>query len=336
MIQIITFPNCDQIDLCCASRYVVGSAGYINCQEQQARQQQQCVEFFSSTGPASEFVDCTNIFEENTPAEANPACQDDPPDDDDDEPDEVSGRIFPAQSTFLFFKVRSIKPFLEDFNSGNFLFLPEISNTNLACSNARLPALGSVFKFNYFCSTLSDRCDFIIERNFTQGQQFVPGTLLDPSQLLSISKRSGNNREPPLDLIYQNEEQYRNIIPAKFPVSQPLAAEYDRNSNTNFKYEHTFNIRLDQICVNGAKPLFSISFDGLVCDYAITMDMPPLLTAGTLYLRSNCFGYQILVSRTQEPEENEEREITVSTVQYTPNKFSCDDSEYNDTYSTVL
>lgn len=338
--QVITFPQgCENIDLCCASRYNPGTFSYLRCIEQQVAKRQECAEFFTSTGPEAETVDCTNIFEENTPPEANPACQEDPPDDDDDDEDqEVGGSIFPVQSTFLYFKVKdNIKPLLNSINSANFLFLPEVRDSNLACSTARLPSLGSVFKFNYFCSTLSDRCDFIIERDFTKGQQFAPGTLLDPSQLfINQTKGQGTIGEPPLDLIYKNEEIYRSIIPAKFPVSSPLAAEYDRESNTNFKYEHEFNVRLDQICLNGAKPLFSISFDGLVCNYEITMDMPPLLTAGSLYLRSNCFGYQELVSRSQDPEETEEEEISVQTVQYTPNRFSCDDPDfvYEDTYAT--
>jgi len=340
--QVISFPGgCSSIDYCCASNYTPGSWSYERCIQQQSAAIDSCRRYFSVNSSSKKVVDCTNIFEENSPPQTNPNgnC---PGDDEEEEPsDEVGGTIYPAASTFLYFKAKdNIRPFLDGINEGQFLFLPEATQSNLACSNAVIPALGSVFKYNYFCTTLSDRCDFIVDRNFTAGQQFVPGKLLDPSQLfINQVKGQGALGDPPLDLIYHNEQAHRNIIPAKFPVAAPLAAEFDRDGEINFKYTHKINITLDKVCPSPG-PLFTLyigerleNVPGIRCEYSIVQDPAPLLTAGTLRLVSPCFGSYEFLSYVAQPDSEPNALTKYVNVLQVIGEFSCTEHSYTDTYT---
>lgn len=334
--QVITFPGgCSSIDFCCASRYVPGSWSYNNCVEQEQQRRQECSNFFTKDGYEAEEVDCTNIFGENSPPETNPSCDEDP---DPDDPEEVGGTIYPATSSFLYFKVKNnIRPFLDATNSGQFLFLPEATQSNLACSNAVIPSLGSVFKYNYFCTTLNDKCDFIIERDFTSGKQFVPGSLLDPSQLfINQLKGQGSLGEPPLDLLYKNEQAFRNIISPNLPVAAPLAAEYDRYSHINYKYKHRFTIHLDQMCPT-VGPLFEVFYEspyyeGIHCKFFITQDPTPLLTAGSLRLESPCFGSHLILEIEPWEEDDPEAVVKYVNVREVQGDFSCVEHGLVDTF----
>lgn len=307
-IATITFPNgCSTLDYCC-SRYDPSSWEYSNCLVQQNSAQYNCFDFWNNPNRGQEF-DCTADLNTPSPPQLNPdpECQDDsdsPPNDDNPDDNKIKGRIRPGQATYIYFKLKdNIRPYLDQLNTTPFYFLPDISTSQLPCSSTNYSSIGTSFKFNYFCTTVREDCDYIMPRNYSAGAEYVPGQLIDLSPLATArAKGGGFVGDPSLPIVLKNEEIYRQMINPRFPVSLPFK-EYDTQSITPNIYTHKFIVKGD-ICVQTGQ-LFSIQIGPVLCNFDISGSVDD-----GFYLVSTYFDPIEIIPGKEKDNRNEEQYIT--------------------------
>ena len=316
-----TLPDsCTAIDYCCASKYEEGSSNYQTCISQQEQARLNCLKEFTAEDGGTE-VSCANKEDDEEPLpETNPSsgCQGDD-DDDDPPPEDLKGKIYPQTARYLYFKLtrESVEPNFDSVNTSVFYFMPEEVDTRIACSKSSVTfkGAGTTFKYNYLCGIIDDECDYIIPKDFTVGEEFIPGSLIDMSPLVIAEKKGQAGAvDSTFDIRLHNEKQYRNIVTANFPVSDPLATEYDTFATPNFFYSHVFTIKGD-ICSNIVGDLFTIIIDGTPCLFRVEGDEDT-----GFYIRSSCYG-EIKIKSGKDDDDNS-RTIKVTRDCYNGN-FSC-------------
>lgn len=285
---------CSSIDYCC-TRFAEGTSQYASCLAAQERAIENCIKAFDGT-TGSVTVNCESSGEKDPddpnppPPDTNPGC-----DNNDDGPPEDNtkrGKIYPRSATYLWFTLKdNIVPELNAVNQAFMYFFPEETLTEFACSteNVGFTGAGITFKYYEICKALSDRCDYIIEKDYLAGEEYIPGKIIDLSpSVIAQGKTRLATPEASRSIRMYNEKQYRKVVPPNWPVIEPLDKEYDPFATPSYMYSHDFRIT-GSVCANQPGNLFSINVDGQECLFRIDGDEEK-----GFYLRSNCFG-EILI-----------------------------------------
>lgn len=316
--RIVRLPAaCSSIDYCC-NRYAEGTSQYASCIAAQQRAIDNCIKSFDGT-TGSVTVNCESSGEKDPddpnppPPDTNPGC-----DDDNDGPPEDNtkrGKIYPGSATYLWFTVKNdITPQLDAINEAFMYFFPEEALTEFACSteNVKFTGAGITFKYYEICKALSDKCDYITEKDYLAGEEYIPGTIIDLSpSVIAQGKTRLPTPEASRAIRMYNEKQYRKVVPPNWPVAEPLDKEYDPFATPSYMYSHNFHIT-GSVCANQPGDLFNINVDGRDCLFRIDGDKEK-----GFYLRSNCFG-EILIKA------GESDDPTTSTTTVT---ITCYDGE---------
>jgi hypothetical protein len=227
------------IDYCCEQKETSGAK--LACQNAQQAKIIECAEFWKNK---SYDIFCSGLCEEDKSTE--------------------SSGIISIDAEYYILKLADnlSGPNLDKITTTNMVFLPNVTDQRIPCTNTVFNSAGVNFLDNINCSVTKKQCS-IVPVDYTIGNQYVSGEFIDLSSL----KLGGIVRDTnPLSVILENEKRYRQLLTTNYPnkIFGPLE-EYDELAESKYIITHNFHIKSKE-CIAGS--LFQVTVDNVTCDFA--------------------------------------------------------------------